>query len=462
MQESVPATSIQDRLNVVLITLDTVRPDHLGCYGYTRARTPHMDWLARAGTLFDQAITNGSYTKPAFPAILSSTYASMYGGPFAAVDRQRPMLARLLQARGYRTGGFTPNPLLGTRVGYGAGFDAFEEPVPPPDHRSWLRIKGAQPLLCSERINSTLMKLGLDTSPHPMYVEADAITRLACDWLAKQGRPIFLWIHYMDAHWPYHTLASLQTGPSRARAWADLGQAWRSRKSHPGNTFVERLKRLYDEGIAHIDYHLGCLLDGFDRGGFARNTAVIIAADHGEAFYEHGRWGHGAVCDLHEEILRVPLIIYVPGFPAGRRVTRQVCLLDVAPTILELLGIDVDTRMEGQSLLPDLGGSSPPLHRLTISEMVAPDWYCVALRTEQYKYIYDERRPEQPELYDLLADPRELKDLNGNQPDVEASFEAALKAHLQRVVETGGRCLDGRWERDEEIVARLRALGYIE
>ena len=448
-------------MNVVLITIDTVRPDHLGCYGYLRARTPNIDRIAGESVVFTQAITNGSYTKPAFPAILSSTYASMYGGPFAAVGEERPMLAKILRTYGYRTAGFSSNPLLGTHIGYNEGFEVFEEPVPPAENRAWLRWKGVRRLLRSAVANWLLMKFGVNTSPRPVYVAGDQISDLAINWLETQKGPFFIWVHYMDAHWPYHIGASLQTGQSRAQAWND-SHITQKAKTYPGTRMAERLKQLYDTAIEFLDLQIGRLINRLDRCGFASNTFVIIVADHGEGFYEHGRWGHGAVFDLHDEILRVPLIIKAPGVPKKERIAQQVCLLDIAPTVLDLLGIAKEPLMEGQSLLPLLATPGEWQRRIVICEMVDLKWYCVALRTEQYKYIYDERRPSYRELYDLRGDPNETRNLYGSRPEIEMEFERALQRHLQRVAETSYRDVDGAWQRNDQVIDRLRALGYIE
>jgi arylsulfatase A-like enzyme len=448
--------------NFILITMDTVRPDHLGCYGYTQAKTPNIDRLAGTSTIFSHAITNGSYTKTAFPPILSSTYAGMYGGPFATVASERPMLARVLQSHGYRTAGFTANPLLGAHVGYDEGFDDFKEPVPPPDTRGWLKLKGAQTVLRSPAANALLMSLGADTAPHPVYVQGDIVTNLACSWLESQTGDFFLWVHYMDPHWPYHNPQMLNSGAERARAWQDLHLAWKYRKADPGETFIERLISLYDKAISQMDGYIGQILKSLEVNHLLEDTAILLTADHGEAFYEHNRWQHGAYYDFHEEILRVPLILHLPGAVHQTRVDSPVYLLDLAPTILDFLGVPIDRKMEGKSLLPLLAGVSPEMNQPAIIEMLDLALYCACIRTPQYKYLYDERRPEVRELYDLVQDPKEGTNVFGLYPTIESELESVLQEHLQRVRDTSPRDATGQWKKDDDVVRRLKALGYLD
>jgi arylsulfatase A-like enzyme len=448
--------------NILLISIDTVRPDYLGAYGSSAGSTPHIDALAERSTVFKQAITNGSYTKPAVPPILSSTYAGMYGGPFEKVNEERPMLARLLQEAGYRTAGFTANPLLGAYAGYQDGFTVFDEPVPPKETRSWLRRKGAQAVLRTPLLNSLLAGLGVDTRPHPVYVSGDSITDLACSFLEGEKRPFFLWVHYMDAHWPYHLAHNLRTGKQKATAWQDLHLFFHKKKIYPGDRAVEHLKNLYRQSLAFLDACIGRLLACLHSHYLPEDTTIVLLADHGEAFYEHGRWQHGAVYDFHEEILRVPLVVHQPGQVERREVTQMVQLIDVAPTVLEMLGLPVHPGMEGSSLLPIINREPLKESRTAIAEMVDLSWYAAAVRTERYKYIYDEKRPGQRELYDLQNDPQENENLAGSLPEVEAELNGILERHLERVNSTSIRDNKGRWQHGDQVVERLRGLGYLD
>jgi len=446
--------------NILLITLDTVRSDALGCYG-SQTATPTMDHIASTGVVFDQAITNGSYTKSAFPPILSSTYASQYGGPFQDASQRRPMLARVLKEAGYQTGGFTANPLLAEELGYDEGFDGYREPVPPEERRWWLKLKGAQAVLRNQPLNGLLTRLGLNTLPNPVYVSGEVITDLAVSWVKQCTSPFFLWLHYMDAHWPYHAMESLQDGASRAKAWQDLHKVWVSRGKHPGDETVARMRGLYAAGVERLDHQVDRLIRALGGWKALRDTIVVLTADHGEAFWEHGHWQHGAVYAFQEEILRVPLIVKAPDLPESVRSRDLVSLIDLAPTLLDLAGIEAPAKMEGRSLRPVMENGSPG-SSLVISEMVDLNWYCVALRSERYKYVYDERRPTFRQLFDLRQDPGEKQDLFGQRPGEEAEFENHLQRHLERVRSEGERDDGGGWQVEGDVVRRLKALGYIE
>ena len=454
---------MDDIKNVVLITIDTLRQDHVGCFGYREGTTPHIDKFAGKSALFEQAITNGSYTKAAFPPILSSTYASCYQGPFASMA-DRPMLAKLLQERGFVSGGFTANHLLGKHIDYDTGFEHFEEVVPAHDDRLLLRMKGSQRLLRSNRVNRLMMQVGVNTTPNSVYVKGDVLTRRAISWLEKQEDPFFLWAHYMDTHWPYHLESSLLSGEGRARAWRDRYTVRRNELDNvvPPKQERDYLLALYDSSILFVDAQVGQLLDYLTDGRALDNSLVILTSDHGEAFWEHGLWQHGAKYDFHEEILRVPLLIRLPGQTESVRIRDQVSLMDVAPTILDAVGIETNELMEGQSLLPMLNGQERVVTPLIITEMMDTDWYCLSLRTENFKYIYDENDPDNPELFDLRSDPDELINVYGQYQEVEEFFRERLLEHLEFVESYANRTEDGRWARADQVAERLRALGYIE
>ncbi len=447
-------------MNILLITVDTVRVDRLGCYGYA-CPTPNIDALADDGVLFEQAITNGTYTKSAFPPILSSTYASMYRGPFHSVGSDRPMLAKVLREHGYRTAGFTSNPLLGANVGYDSGFEVFEEPVPEVEAPRWHEWKGVQRLLSSPAANRVLMWMGRNTAPTPVYVDGGKITNLGLGWLHEASEPFFLWLHYMDSHWPYHDPSSLDQPTERARAWRDRRLMWRSKRNVPGEEMLDRLHELYDAAVGRVDEQVGRVLTALSNAGLKDETAVVLVSDHGEAFYEHGRWQHGAVFDFHEEVLRIPLILSAPGLPRKRSVTELVSLMDLPPTLLDLADIETPETMEGRSLLPVIAGQRQQSGTV-ISEMVDRDWYCVSLRTDRFKYVYDERRSTVRELYDLLEDPEERHDLSGMRPEIESELEAQLQRHLRRIYKDGSRDERGAWNVEEDVVRRLRSLGYLD
>jgi len=449
-------------MNVLLITIDTLRPDHLGCYGCTKAITPNIDRIAGRGIVFHQAITNGTYTKVAFPPIMSSTYAGMYGGPFARVGENRPMLAKTLKEHGYNTAGFISNPLLGANVGYDQGFDVFEEPVHPKEDRRWLKIKGIKPILSLPAANSVLMQLGLNTCPHPVYVNGDVIVKSADHFLEMRPEKFFLWTHFMDAHWPYHLMEDLKDGSDRAQAWSDLRTMWSHKRNNPGGIILQRIINLYDAAIARIDHHIIRLINSLEQNGFAKDTLIVITSDHGEAFYEHGRFSHGPSYDFHEELIHVPLIISPPDVKRRVDVNQLVSLIDLPPTILYIFDIPVPEKMSGQSLTPFWKSNNTQASKPVIIEMIEFAWYCAAVRTENFKYLYNERKPYKRKLFDLQNDPGEKKDLFSKLPELEAELEEILAEHLRQIVATSHRDENGKWQIADLVEERLRALGYLD
>jgi arylsulfatase len=267
----------------------------------------------------------------------------------------------------------------------------------------------------------------------------------------------------MDAHWPYHTEASLQSPADYAGAWRDMVLMHGAyHEHHPGADVMERVLGMYDEAIAFVDQQIGRLLATLDAMDVRDQTLVAITADHGEEFFEHGRWQHGASRKMYDELLRVPLIVEIPGQPGRVDIPQQVALLDLPVTILDAVGLPSDPRMEGKSLLSARAGQPDPARGVVISEMVALEGLCVALRTEAYKYVYVEQEPHRRELYDLEADPEERDNLYGTRPTVERAFQEILDKHLEQGKRTGSRGEDGQWLHDDEVVRRLRALGYID
>jgi len=188
----------------------------------------------------------------------------------------------------------------------------------------------------------------------------------------------------------------------------------------------------------------------------------VITSDHGEAFYEHDRFQHGALYDFHEEVIHGPLIISPPDGKRRIDVNQLVSLIDLPPTILDIFDIPVPEKMEGQSLTAFWKSNNTQASKPVIIEMVDIAWYCVAVRTENFKYIYDERQPYKRELFNLENDTGEKKDLFSKLPEVEAELEEILAEHLRQVVATSHRDENRKWQIADLVEERLRALGYLE
>ena len=359
-------------LNLLLVTLDTVRSDHLGCYGDAAAETPHLDALARQGVRFARASSPVPLTLPSHTTILTGLLPPHHGtrnngtAPLAAGI---PTLATVLAGAGYRTAAFVAAFVLDHRFGLNRGFAVYDDEIERPADASWL-LEAQRP--------------------------GDQVVDRALGWLAAADpRPFFLWVHLYDAHAPYNP-----PSPYRER--------------HPG--------RPYDGAIAFDDAQVGRLLAALASRGLDDRTVVAIAADHGESLGEHGELTHGLL--LYEPVLSVPLLLRAPGL-AARRVDTPVSLVDLAPSLAGLLrqplppppGGALDGRDLSAALL---AGREPPPSEL-YAETRYPEVFgwspLFALRRRELKYI----AAPHPELYDLHGDPHETRNL---APPASASATA--------------------------------------
>jgi arylsulfatase A-like enzyme len=203
-------------------------------------------------------------------------------------------------------------------------------------------------------------------------------------------------------------------------------------------------------------------MDYLETSGDGSNTIVILISDHGEEFLDHGRWGHWE-SNLYDEILRVPLIIRMPDGPGSKVIQRQVRLLDLMPTILDLCGCPFPNDLLGVSLAPLWTHSEANYEvEVAISEMRRDPWHRVAVRTEAFKYIWDSKRPTQPDLYDLCADPAEKQNVSTHYPEEVSRFQTIVDVHLGRVKETEPAMVAQKLELDVDVITRLRDLGYRE
>jgi arylsulfatase A-like enzyme len=454
--------------NVILITIDTLRADVLGCYGYERPTTPNLDRLAATGLRFTQAITGGSWTQAAFPALLTSSSASHYGGSLGSLAAQRPSPIEALAAHGYTTAGFSTNPHLSRATGYHRGFDSFFD-LEPVERDPWLRrIKGGERLLRLPSTHRIARVFGAGSRPARIYAPAAEVTDTVRRWLQDVEQPFFAWAHYMDVHWPYYLEEALTDPHTIAGAWQDLDVMHRWGNGKRAGVVTEkihrRFARLYEQSLIYLDAEIGRLLAYLDESGRASNTIVVVVSDHGEEFFDHGRWGHWED-NLYDEIIKVPLIVRLPGHSGGQVVNRQVTTLDIMPTLLDLCGCPLPAGVEGSSLRPlwQPGGANGA-YRLqeAVCEMPRGSWRRIAVRTEAFKLIWDNRCPEEPELYDLKQDPGEQTNVFELHPQVAGLLHARVEAHLRQAAATQPATPAAKVAFDENVIQRLRDLGYMD
>jgi choline-sulfatase len=407
---------------VVLIITDTTRADALGCYGAVDAGTATLDSLARTGVRFAQAVTHVPVTAPSITTILSGTLPPAHGvrdnGRFT-VHEDLVLLPEVFRDAGWRTAGVAAAvPLLG-RFGYARGCEVYDDDFasdPYPVHDPRLAAQ-ADDLRRSER-------------------RAGPVTDRALAWLegVPRGDAAFLLVHYFDPHHPY-----------------DPPPAYAAR--HPG--------RPYAAEVAYMDAEIGRLLDGVRRArGPEADVRVVVAGDHGESLGQHEEADHGFF--LYDTTLRVPLIFSGPGARPGLAAPGAVRLVDVARTVCDWLGLDTPPSMGGASLLPALGGGAAPAACdtaliETFLTQLHYDWSpLMGVRTSQAKWV----KAPRPELYDLIADPGEVRNLIAERPDEAAAWSAAhdrLLAEARRGFARWGARPAGA---DPDLDRRLRSLGY--
>lgn len=395
------------RWNVLLVTLDTTRADHLGCYGDAGAHTPHFDALADEGVRFDQAWTAAPITAPAHATLLTGRYPVAHGvrdnGLFVLPAAEETLAERLASA-GWATGAAVGAFPLAARFGFGQGFGWY-------DDRVGARFGPAE----------NAGRLFFDERP------AGAVNEAAWSWLDESAAdPFFLWLHYYDPHQPV-----APPGP-----WNELFAA------NP-----------YAGEIAYADESFGAVVARLRELGVWDRTLVVVTADHGEGLGEHEEATHSLL--LYEGTLRVPWIVRVPGEAGGRVVEEPVSTVDLAPTVLDLLGLERPGTLHGKSLVPLLRGEGPlparGLYAETLSPELAHRWGALrAWREGDLKYIHGPR----PELYDLSEDARELA------PLTRGDVAAELRENLAGFLAEEAQAVDAAQHFDAETRLRLEALGY--
>jgi arylsulfatase A-like enzyme len=429
-----------ERANLVLYVVDTLRADHLGCYGHGRPTSPRLDEFAREGVRFAEARAQSSWTKPAMATILTGLHPVTHGAERRAqgIAPEARTLAERLSEAGYETAMFTTNPTVVEKFGFGRGFDRFEYV-----HQLQGRKRRS--------------------------VDSAAIHRAAVAWLdarVEPKRPFFLVVHTLDPHDPYRPQEPYRSrfapGVDVASACCFRGERLESLSAEKAAIRRRDSMALYDGEIAQNDESFGRLVDELRARGLLERSAVVFTSDHGEEFHEHGGWRHAE--SLFEEVLRVPLVVRLPGgAPAGAVVQDPADQIDLAPTLLELAGVAAAPELPGASLLPAIsGGEAPP--RESLAWLRHPAFDVAAIRDGDWKWLRHEgtQRAATGEpaeaLYDLAADPGERVNLLEAEPDRRRALELRVKEARARLTR---RESAREVEIDPELDRELRALGYL-
>lgn len=431
--------------HVVLYLVDTLRADRLGCYGDQHNTSPFIDELANVSVRFEQALSQAPWTLPAVVSLLTSSYPTTHRVTSAGLRASSKIttLAKVLSDHGYTTAGFIYNTLGGSDGGLVQGYDYIYEPP------------NVLEMTDSERARDP-------TTLRPFL-----------EWFEKTtiDGPRFFYIHTLEPHWPYEgiwsgreamtteelkrqkqlnemirqhrSLATRQAlaergGPSldsdSAAQLSGLGESLRRS--------LGEIDALYEGDIRHADEELHRVVDALKRKGIWDDTVFILVSDHGEEFYDHGNWFHGQ--SLYDELVRVPLIVHIPGVTdAGTQIEAPVQLVDIAPTITDLLGIKTPADWQGRSLLPLIRGEGRPQPAFTTRINSAygaantgdeGEGRESAVRRGRYKAIFNHLHWS-VRLFDVVADPHELVDLARVHPRITADLRELVLEWLEETTD---------------------------
>lgn len=394
-QEVQEISSPGDAPDIILVVIDALRADYLALYGGS-VTTPHLDALASEGVVFRNSFAQASWTKPSFATLFTGLYASEHGavGKATPLRQDVPTLAQVLNANGYYTKGFANNRNIIPSEGFGKGFDEYDYLEPN-------LIFGARPSSSELALYEVLRRIHTRLLSGAILVEnfyepGEGVNRSVFDWLDNAerpgGKPLFLFLHYMEPHDPYMVAGR----PGVGYAMIELG--FRPDAAH----YLEPMRAAYCDEIEHMDRCLGALLEGFKSRGLYEDAVIVVAADHGEELYDHAGWWHGKT--LYEEQLHVPLIIKLPhGRLGGTGSAGFARHIDIAPTLLELAGAPVPETMRGHPLF-NLPVSSA--ENLSFAELHFGGYTLRSVRSEATKFI-TARPGGEPRFFDLESDPKE-------------------------------------------------------
>jgi len=463
-------TTEEDPRRVLVVSLDTTRADQLGAYGGP-ASTPHLDALAARSAVFTAAQAPAPTTLASHVSMLSGNYPQTHGVPLngSVIHPDNVMLAERLRAAGFHSAAFLGSFALDARNGFDQGFDHFDAEFD--------------------------LLLG-DSGDDQDQRRADRVTDAVLDYVdGRPGESVFLFVHYFDPHHPYDPPAPYDRGRGEAgRPLGTLAELSLATHEHHRRAGIEpvsqndlylqgltrelledhaneatdldrELAELYRAEIEYMDEHLGRLFDGLAQRGWDEDALVLVTADHGETFHEHAdTWNHGLW--VHETTVHVPLIVSAPGaLGRGLRVTDPVSTVDLVPTVLDLLGIEADGRIEGRSLAPYLRGERLP-PRPVFTEATQPKqqaggtWRnspkAKAIRVGSWKYVWAPYL-EYEALFELSSDPDELVN---RIDDPDAALQLAPLRETLRAWSASARPLPSNMDLDPETVQKLRDMGY--
>lgn len=416
------------RPNIILIVIDALRRDHLSCYGYHRQTSPTIDMLAREGVFFSNVVSQSSQSGPSMASLFTGLYPHHHGVQFYAFNQSfhpaRPdsppnlsdkfsTLAEYFQKQGYTTWGIMNNPWLKTEYGFAQGFEYYE----------FITTWEGNP------VNRAL--------DHALMQEL-------------KDKPFFAYLHYMDVHAPYYSPNTFQGLYTEFKGDHIFDTGYYDLLSPEDLAYSVAL---YDEEISHVDSLIQGILEQLTENGILENTVLVVTSDHGDEFFEHQGMGHGI--SLYNELINTFVILYNPAQLKAKKITQRARLIDLLPTLLDILGIEYPRQdIDGKSQLPLIQGSEggEKEGKPVFSELGERK----AILNGGWKYIYDDFLQTE-ELYDLELDPHEQR----NVVDKKDKLRIELKSIINGLFEAGRRAGDESRRLSPETRALLESLGYI-
>ena len=406
--------------NVLLITVDTLRADVMGAYGYARPTTPELDAFAATATVFEQPMSSASWTLPSFASLFTSLFSSTHQcwKLFSKLDDSFETLAEVLTRHGYDTACFVSHTMLNPSQGMQQGFVHFDDSYADPEADTELRISSE-------------------------YISDRGLRFLEQKSAVADGVPWMLWLHYFDPHSYYmnHEGVTETFLPPDADLHSRAGERGR-----------------YDGEVRYTDHHIGRVLRALEEEGLDESTIVVFVADHGEEFFEHGNTEHGST--LFNELVRVPLFIRVPG-EQPRRVSQVVRTVDVMPTLIDYAGASIEREIEGRSLRRLVEGSSMSLPPALLEIRQSDATLMEGVVSGRWKLVHH-LDDDHYELYDLESDPLEQEDLAEKEPERVKQLTKTLRnmvAEAQR--RSRSYSVSGTEEASPMELEALKGLGYI-
>ena len=447
--------------NVVLVTIDSLRAE---CTRPATELMPNLAALADRGVNYEQAFSNGYSTPVAFPAILTGTHPDQYGG-YEYMSDCRPFLARQLREHGYHTAAFHSNPHLRADRNSDAGFDDYADFENTTDTGSSLRYFVTETIDSDSRLYSLFRRayhLFRSSSGSKDYLTAPKINDRSLDWLDETwetDRPFFLWNHYMDVHYPFYP-PDEYVRPSGGGTISTSRKLTLNGLMHENpSELTERdrtnLRALYEGEVRYMDDHLGRLLDELERRDLLDDTLVVVTSDHGELFGEYDQYGHPPV--LQDELVQIPLVLAGPTVPRGISISQQTALVDLAPTVTALLGLETHPAWVGQDTTAFFGDDATANDR----ELILGDATVLGCQTSEWRLIQwvdATNRFDKPEEWELWDRTRNEQVALADHADVVDRLRDSLSAYRGLVRETEERL--PKVETDDDVQDRLEALGY--